>query len=435
MPRVGSSKMSTSRLQRRATWRGPPSAGCRRRGSARHWAVDWRLMRSGVDEVVGRCGLAAASGAGRARRPAASSVSGDVLARGHVQHQALGLAVLGEQADARLRPRPAGDADAYRLSVDRRPTRRRCRRRRWRAWPRCGPEPTSPATPRISPRADAKRDGATVARGRRGLDASSAPRPASRRRRGVSPPQCIAPDHQLIDLGDRDLGDARGWRPRRPLRSTVTRSPISNISCEVVGDDRGRRCPARVGGSMISKRRSTSRGRQRRGRLVEDEDPRCRSESARAISTSCIWAMPSSSTRRAWAATSRPTSPSSCSRAPLRSSLRSSSAPRAPAGARRRGSPATRQIGQQVELLVDDPDAGPQGILRESAARDGAPFEQHLAAVGGMRRPQRTFTRLDLPAPFSPDEGSGPRPRRMSRLDPIERHDSRKLLGRCPGRR
>ena len=54
--------------------------------------------------------------------------------------------------------------------------------------------------------------------------------------------------------------------------------------------------PRAVSLRMISKRRSTSRGVSVAGRLVEDERALRPVRSALAISTICIWAMPSSST-------------------------------------------------------------------------------------------------------------------------------------------
>ena len=82
-----------------------------------------------------------------------------------------------------------------------------------------------------------------------------------------------------------------------------------------------------------------------------------------------------------------------------------------------------REVGEQGGLLVDDGDARRRGA---AAGADSVVSWPPIRSVplSGWWTPARIFTRVDLPAPFSPDEGVG-----------LARRRARGSRPRAPGRR
>ena len=204
MPRVGSSRMSTSTLARPATCRARPSAGCRPR-EGRRLSEARRLDAQVVDLALGERGL----GRARPRRPRESSRRG-WAARGcartdRPEHEALRLAVLGDAGRGRARARPRM-ADGDRAALQRHAAASpRARRRRACAPARCG-----------RPRADRRRRRSRRAAATRLTSRTTVPRVRSLDAQQLVARRAAAPREVLADLAVRhqphELRD--GGRPR-----------------------------------------------------------------------------------------------------------------------------------------------------------------------------------------------------------------------------
>ena len=157
-----------------------------------------------------------------------------------------GEALLADPAVDRARRRPARRGGAPAGSCRCRPGRRGRRSRRARAGARPAPSGACTRSP-----AAARRSG--------------------RERRGARPVVDVVADHRGAPARARVRPAVARSNTRLPLRSTVTRSAISNTSsrrCETKRTSR----PRRFSSAMIANRRRPLLGREHRGRLVEDQD-------------------------------------------------------------------------------------------------------------------------------------------------------------------
>ena len=206
----------------------------------------------------------------------------------------------------------------------------------------------------------------------------------------------VAIDHQADELRRASRRRARASTTFRPSRRTVTRSPIADDLVQPVRDvddgDAGSLQPR-----MIAKSCSTSAS------VSADVGSsmtrtRASSASAFAISTICCCATPrrARDRRSSMSGRARASRPSALGRA---------------CGASRRARQRRRlaaeedvlgdgQVGNELELLVDDADAQPPGVGGRRN-RDGPAVEPDLAGVRPIA-PLRIFMSVDLPAPFSP---------------------------------
>ena len=226
------------------------------------------------------------------------------------------------------------------------------------------PAPSSPATPTISPRRSVRLTSRSDARARQALRPAAAPRPAARAAAGSAPPSS-RPAISRTSSGTRDLADAAasprgGRRAARSRGGRCARPPPCGARCrrrptpargqaldgrEQLGD-LGLAVRAEVGSSMIRMRASP-------GERLRDLDHLLLRDAQLAHG-------------RARDRSRRPGGPSSA-RAPPVLQPRRSMTPQRPGSRPRKMFSATRELRDEVQLLVDDADAQ---RLRVARARD-----------------------------------------------------------------
>ena len=129
---------------------------------------------------------------------------------------------------------------------------------------------------------------------------------------------------------------------------------------------------------------------------------RALSDSALAISTSCIWASDRSATGVSGAKSAPSWSSSGCARRRERSRRRPAAAkPAVQRLAADEDIGGDVEIVEEVEFLVDEGDAGAHRSADGERARRSIAVELDRAAIGATT-PPRIFISVDLPAPFSP---------------------------------
>ena len=247
----------------------------------------------------------------------------------------------------------SGSPSAQRLAVDatRCPTRPD-RRRRSPARARCGPAPTIPAMPKISPGTDGERRRRGSARWR---TVSPSHRAAPRRSVGAAVVREqaleVAADHVLDQLSRPGPARCRATATQRPSRSTTMRSAIRAISSSrwLDIDERDALGPQRVDrprtGSRSPRAPSAAVGSSRISSFAS-------SVSALAIST-CCWAATRSVAHHARRRRCRGRA-AAAARGPLRSSAVAVDPPAASSasGRRRRSRRSTRSGSSRISWWI-----------------------------------------------------------------------------------
>ncbi len=320
-----------------------------------------------------------------------------------LEHQALVAPVGRHEADAAAgrggrdagRPRPSGKATVAAQSPA------ACRR----ATPSrvATPEPSSPASPTISPGRASKRHVAQVAR-RPARPATTTLAAVSRRRRSGRARRCAAgtappgdADHRLTTCG---------MVSRRAVAVMTTRAVAHHR--DPVGDREHLLEPVRdvedrdaVGATARAGRRTGARSPRSLSAEFGSSriSTRGRSSSTRQSSTSCRSPMPQAADDGVRVGTSG-RSRRSIGRA-LRSHRGAIDQPEARRLAVGEQVGQHRAVREEAQLLVDDADAGARASARRRRARTARRRAGSSPRVG-RTAPARIFISVDLPAPFSP---------------------------------